>query len=158
VEELVVALNKSQPLGGNGILTTDAALRTQLRSVSPSLSIPAPEAILDPAALDKLLNLVDGDRNNLSNLIQSFLDDTSKLLSDLRRSLEIGDAELLRRTGHTLKSSGRDFGATSLSQLGKQLEDLGRNKMLAGADELVAQVETEYAPITIALEKFRDRA
>jgi signal transduction histidine kinase/DNA-binding response OmpR family regulator/HPt (histidine-containing phosphotransfer) domain-containing protein len=156
VQELIAALNKVQSSTGNGISATDARRsRTMPRPVLSSKNIPSAESVLDRSAIDKLLNLVGGARNSLSDLITSYLDDTTKLLSDLRRAVETNDTDLLRRAGHTLKSSSRDFGATSLSQLGKQLEDLGKDQTLIGAADLVAQAEAAYEPVKTALGKVR---
>jgi signal transduction histidine kinase/CheY-like chemotaxis protein/HPt (histidine-containing phosphotransfer) domain-containing protein len=151
VDELVAALNKSVLASVNpgDVAALPADPQPDLSSMSP----PSAEASFDPTAIDKLLNLVGGDRSALSELIGSYLDDTSRLLHDLRQALENNDADLLHRAGHTLKSSSRDFGAITLSELGKQIEDLGKRKTTSGAAELVAQAKTEYEPIRVALEQ-----
>jgi len=59
----------------------------------------------------------------------------------------------LRRAGHTLKSSSRDFGASSLSDLGKLLENLGKEHTTNGAPDLVAQTEAEFESVRTALEQ-----
>jgi HPt (histidine-containing phosphotransfer) domain-containing protein len=59
---------------------------------------------------------------------------------------------LLRRAGHTLKSSSRDFGALTLSDLGKQLEDLGKENRISDASELLAQAEIQFEPVRVKLE------
>jgi len=142
IDELIAALSKTQP--------------TPAGELPPSAKEPCQaESVLDPAALETLLDLVGGDKNSLFDLIDSFLDDTAKLLADLRRALKTNDVILLRRAGHTLKSSGRDFGAKSLSELGKQLEEIGKGKTLNGAAELVTQAEAAYGPVKAALEKVR---
>ena len=156
VQELIAALNRVQPSTGNGIPATDAfRSQTMPQPVLPSKNILSAESELDRSAIDKLLNLVGGDRSSLSDLITSYLDDTAKLLSDLHRAVDTNDTNLLRRAGHTLKSSSRDFGATSLTELGKQLEDLGKEQTLIGAAELVTQAESAYSPVRNALEKVR---
>jgi len=156
VDELVTALNKAVPLAANGVSAVDPVRsQTQPRLASLSLGILSPEVSFDPTAIEKLLDLTGGDRTALAELILSYLNDTSKLLDDLRHALERNDPELLRRTGHTLKSSSRDFGAMALSQLGKQLENLGKAKTTSGASELVEQAEAEYEPVRIALERIR---
>jgi signal transduction histidine kinase/CheY-like chemotaxis protein len=137
VRELMTALSR-QPVASEEPAAFDAASTS--------------EPVLDPAAIAKLLNLVGGDQAGLSELIASFLEDTPVLLRNLRRGLETGDPELVRRAGHTLKSSGRDFGATHLAQLGQQLEYMGKEKMLVGAVELLEQAESEYQTVQIALE------
>ena len=58
--------------------------------------------------------------------------------------------------GHTLKSSSRDFGAPVLSQLGYELEIMGKDRTRSGAENVLAQVETHFPKIKIALEEIRD--
>ena len=136
VEALVTALNKCQ--------------------VTPaSTSEAAQQAALDQAALDNLLNLVGGDRAGLVELIGSYLEETPKLLASVRQALETGDTKLLLRAGHTLKSSSRDFGATRLAELGRQLEGLGKEQTLEGAAKLAVQAEGEYGLVRTALEKLQ---
>jgi signal transduction histidine kinase/CheY-like chemotaxis protein/HPt (histidine-containing phosphotransfer) domain-containing protein/uncharacterized protein YigA (DUF484 family) len=157
VQELIAALNRTQPSStANGLPATEARRSQNMpQPVLPSKNILSAESELDRSAIDKLLNLVGGDRSSLSDLITSYFDDTAKLLSDLHRAVDTNDTNLLRRAGHTLKSSSRDFGATSLSDLGKQLEDLGKEQTLIGAAELVTQAESAYSPVKNALEKVR---
>jgi len=147
VHELVAALNKSQ------LVVAAADSQTRAKPVSPSKNVPVAEATFDPSAIDNLLKIVGGDQDGLGELIRSFLEETPPLLLDLRHSLENSDAELLRRTAHTLKSSARDFGAIRLSQLSQQLEKIAKENALTGAAELVAQTEAEYEPVKAALEK-----
>jgi len=112
------------------------------------------EGDFDPSALNKLLNLVGGNKSDLAELVRSFLEETPPLFIDLRTALEIDDVELFRRSAHTLKSSARDFGAIQLSQLSHQMETLSKQNTLAGATELLTQVEAAYEPIKTALEEY----
>ena len=112
-------------------------------------------AELDRAALDKLLELVGGNPVLLGELIDSFLQETPPLLVALHRSLEEGNAAGLRQAAHPLKSSSRDFGATQLSELARELEDMGKAGQLNGAAPLVAGVEDEFPWVKTALEAVR---
>jgi len=149
VEALVSALNRCRP----------QAEPAPLSSASPGQGT-APEATpagtaLDPSALDTLLALVGGEQALLLELIDSFLQETPPLVAALRRSLEEGDAERLRRAAHTLKSSSRDFGANQLSESARALEAMGKAGALAEAAALVAQVEAQYPQVQAALEAVR---
>jgi len=46
-----------------------------------------------------------------------------------------------------------NFGATSLTELGKQLEELGKEHTTNRAPDLVAQTEAEFEPVRTALER-----
>jgi len=115
----------------------------------------SPGTVLDRAALDKLLALVGGEPALLGELIDSYLQDTPPLLVALRRCLDEGNAVGLRQAAHPLKSSSRDFGATRLSELARELEEMGKAGTLEGAAALVALVEAEYLSVKAALEAVR---
>lgn len=154
VNELMAALNRAW-----------AALSLRSRANDPlhfnpiaRVTLPAapnaqPAPVFEAEALDKLLELIGGDHNGLRDLITSFLEDTADLIYDLRLALRTNNIDLLRRTGHTLKSTARDFGALALSKVGRQIEELAMQKTFAGAAELVAQAELCYPPVKAALEE-----
>ncbi len=159
VDELVAALSKSHHLLETGTRAADAIRsRTVSRPGPLSTDVPAPDAAFDPVAIDKLLELVGGDRNGLVELIDSFLNDLAVLLKDLRHAVSTEDTELLRRAAHTLKSSSRDFGAIRLSELCQQLEAKAKAEVLNGAAELVQQVEAEYERVKVELDLVRKRS
>jgi len=57
----------------------------------------------------------------------------------------------VRRVGHSLKSNGTDFGATTFSGLCKELEMMGKSGELDGAADLAAQIVVEYEKVEAAL-------
>jgi HPt (histidine-containing phosphotransfer) domain-containing protein len=151
-------LNKAVPLSASGTSAVDPIRsRTMPRPASPISSNSSAEAAsdvpFDTSAIDKLRDLVGGEQSALAELINSYLNDTSTLLRDIHQAIEKDDAELLRRAGHSLKSSSLDFGAPALSKLGKQLEDIGKQKTTANASELLAQAEVQFEPVRVALER-----
>lgn len=152
VDELVAALNKSQPTNRNETLHKElkhpkTGLHGNLKQNASSLTT------IDPSTLDSLLKLVGGDKTSFNDLIRSFLDETPPLLNQIHEALKVKDKDLLRRSAHTLKSSSRDFGAVRLSELCQKLEVLGKTGNLEEAMELVTQVETEYESVEEALKK-----
>jgi PAS domain S-box-containing protein len=170
VEELVTALSKCQPgreqgsrgagkLGGKGAgeqgsggdLAETERISEEVEGLFAEEQSESQNPI-DLSTLDQLRDLVDGDEAALAELIDSFLTETPPLLVRLRRALEAGDTAGVRMAAHTLKSSSKDFGALALSQLGQELEALGKAGTLAGVAERVAQVEAEYEPVKAALE------
>ncbi|ESY51407.1 MULTISPECIES: Hpt domain-containing protein [unclassified Mesorhizobium] len=84
-------------------------------------------------ALDKLLDLIGGDQDSLAELIESFLEESTLLVEQMRRAAESGDRSGLGRAAHTLKSSARDFGANQLSALCAAMEQSCRASMPGGA-------------------------
>jgi PAS domain S-box-containing protein len=104
----------------------------------------APAATIDGSALDRLRETVGGEEA-LGELTQTFIRDTTRLLSDLRRDLEAGRTSDVRRHAHTLKSTAASFGASELSELCRRLEDLARGGSLDGGALLLAEIEAAFA-------------
>ena len=154
IEDLVAALNKSQQFV-NEKLATKQFLVLQDRSGTGS-SFPKPNSTaLDPDVLNQLLKLLGGDRDNYIKLIDSFLEETPKLIEGIRTALRNKDNELLRRMSHTLKSTSRDFGAIQLSTQGAKLEAIAKTGSMEGTPGLMTEVETEYASVDRALRSIR---
>ncbi len=109
------------------------------------------ETPLDAASLDKLRELSGGDTGLLVQLIQIYLEDAPKLLADMGQAVESGDAELLRRAAHSLKSNSAEFGASELSALARSIEEMGKAGALEGASEWVSKAQQAYAQVEAAL-------
>ncbi len=110
-------------------------------------------AILDPAALKELRLMADGDNTFVARLINIFFNSAAQHFADLRRAVERHDAPALRRAAHSLKSNSRQFGATALAKLCRDLEAQGRAGQFEGAAEKIAQAEAAYALVRAALEQ-----
>ena len=111
--------------------------------------------ILDPAAWENLREMVGGDAEFISELVDTFLEDAPRMLSDMHQALKDGDATVLRRAAHSLKSNSAEFGAMALSSLCRELEELGKAGTFSSVDELLARVEAEFAQVKVALEAAR---
>jgi PAS domain S-box-containing protein len=109
------------------------------------------EDVLDYEAIEEL-RARGGDDAFVVQLVETFLRDAPALLETLHGALENGEAQHLHRAAHTLKSSGRVFGATRLAELCQELEATARTGALAGAAELVAGIDEEYARVAAALQ------
>lgn len=94
-------------------------------------------AVIDePALMDRL----EGDRQLLKELADLYFEDEPVLLAQIERAIESGDAELLRRTSHTLKGSVSNFCAPLAQAAAYSLECAGRNGTLERAPELLVQL------------------
>jgi PAS domain S-box-containing protein len=118
---------------------------------------PLPAGVLHLPALKRLLDTIGDDPELLSALIDTFLRDAPRLVDGAKGGLQQGQADEVRRAAHTLKSNGATFGATTFSELGRELESLARSGALEGAAELIEQLEAEYESVRIALEAVRER-
>jgi CheY-like chemotaxis protein/HPt (histidine-containing phosphotransfer) domain-containing protein len=94
--------------------------------------------VLDQTAL---LARVDGDRAFLQELAECFLKDSPRLLAAVRDAITRGDAQELSRAAHTLKGSVSNFCAPAAIDAARNLEMLGGEGDLTGADEAFAVLE-----------------
>ncbi len=77
------------------------------------------------------------------------------MLKEMRRATQTGEAAILHREAHSLKSNCADFGATTLSVLCRELEMMGESATLEGAVEKIGQAEAEYERVKEALVALR---
>jgi CheY-like chemotaxis protein len=79
--------------------------------------------ILNYAFLRKLYLKQQRDGSNIvNNIIDIYLDQSSRLLADFTKAIEISDIETVRTIAHTLKSSSANVGALGLSALCREIE------------------------------------
>ncbi len=111
----------------------------------------APEPVWEPTAI---LAELEGDREFVVKLIECFLNQYPKILSDIRESLRRGDSTLLERSAHKLKGSVSHFGAPSAYEAARRLEEIGRNGDLDGAEEAEEDLEREIGRLEEHLAEF----
>ena len=99
---------------------------------------------LDPLALQNLLAVVGNDRASLSELVQVFLTESERYMGSIKSGLEVGDAPLVRRSAHTLKSSARDFGHQRLFNVSRSVESFGKDEQLEQVKPLLGAMEKSY--------------
>ena len=99
---------------------------------------------IDMNVLNNLLESVGGDREFLQELVETFFSDSPEQFSALKTALNTGDAEVFRRAAHSMKSNSASFGAMSLSDLFKQLEEIGKSGEIANGSDLLADAEAAY--------------
>ena len=108
-----------------------------------------PDAAIDLAILDELLETVGGDESFLAELLTSYLSDSPPLLEEMERSAAAGDATSLRRAAHTMKSTSASLGAMRLSGICRDIEAAA----IAGEAPAarVAEAAAEYRAVGEAL-------
>ncbi|MCZ6668780.1 MAG: response regulator [Gammaproteobacteria bacterium] len=112
--------------------------------------------VLDADAIKRLEQLAGGDNAFLVEFIDTFLDGAPKMVGEIKQSLDDGDAATLRRVAHTLKSNSAALGASHLSALCKELEDMGANETMNDASQKFDLLEQEFEPIVTVLHSMRE--
>ncbi|GIT93231.1 hypothetical protein JANAI62_37250 [Jannaschia pagri] len=108
-------------------------------------------AQFDPSAITNLMEIIGGDAEAFAMLKQSFLDEAPKLLAQIKAGDTAGDAKMVRRAAHTLKSSANDFGALRLAQLCKSIEADAQRGSLTTLATTLPVLEAEFEAAVDAL-------
>ncbi len=79
-------------------------------------------AVLDPSALDQILEDTGGDPEFIIELIRDYRDNTRALLVELVDACASDDPARARRAAHTIKGTSASMGALALSALAADAE------------------------------------
>ena len=110
---------------------------------------------VDPAALDRLLEMTGGDPEFLDELVQTFLEDAVIQLEAMRAAAGSGAAEELVRPAHSLKSNSANMGAERLAELCRSLEADARNGAVDAAGDRVTEAAQEFDRVRAELVKLQ---
>ena len=112
------------------------------------------DSVIDPSAFNGLKEV--GGADFINELIDTFLEDAPRMLEDLGLALANNNAELFRRTAHSLKSNSNTFGALALADLAKELELIGREDQLDTVGDKLDKLSAEYVKVESALKGMRN--
>lgn len=114
-----------------------------------------PPRSVDPAALDRLLEMTGGDPEFVDELIQTYLDDAVAQLEGMRAAAADDSPEKLIRPAHSLKGNSANVGASRLEDLCRQLEADARAGPVERAADRVAAAEAEFERVRAELARLR---
>ncbi|MCX7172825.1 MAG: ATP-binding protein [Proteobacteria bacterium] len=118
----------------------------------PDRRAPQAERRLDRTALEHIRALDrPGSNGLLRQLVAAYVKNTPVQIRALHDSAASNNAETLRNTAHSLKSSSLNVGATALAGMCRDLELGCRSGMIDQAPSRVAAIEHEYALVEKAL-------
>jgi HPt (histidine-containing phosphotransfer) domain-containing protein len=95
----------------------------------------------------------DGDLNLLRIVAGTFLETTPPLLSDMREAIAAGDAGSVSRIAHRFRGSLANFGADEAVEAALQLEKMGAEGDLAGADAACETLIEGYETLRVGLDR-----
>jgi PAS domain S-box-containing protein len=139
MQELVNSLEQSQ--------SSRLPSRPEQAQTTPRHA-PGSHPAVDPAVIDNLRTVL---RDETGEVVNIFLENGARLMEEMRQALLKQDSNAIERAAHTLKSSSATFGALTLSALCKELELLGRQNQLAGAEEKVRCAESEFERVKVEI-------
>jgi HPt (histidine-containing phosphotransfer) domain-containing protein len=115
-----------------------------------------PRPAVDPAAIDRLLEMTGGDRDFLVDLMDTFIEDGSRQLDALSAAVEMADTDAAVRPAHSLKSNSASMGAERLADMCRALEADARAGTIDDGPARVGAAQNEFWLVRIALESLRD--
>ncbi|MCL5773032.1 MAG: response regulator [Firmicutes bacterium] len=153
VKELIDSLSKCQPRYANEVSRKEVH---KIKESSEGHEASDSQKVFDPASFQRLKSTLGRKANEmLPGFIDSFFEESSKLINDAREALNQGNAKVLHRSAHTLKSIAANFGAMALSEVAQNIEHLAKDGIPEGAAELIESAGQEFAKAKTALEKVR---
>lgn len=112
---------------------------------------------LDNDAFAAFVTMVGDDPVIIGEIIDSYLEDTPKLIADATRAVASQDAAALRIAAHSIKSSSAQLGANGLAEVAQELEVLGKAGSTDDAHDLLEPLNTAFERARADLEANRDQ-
>jgi HPt (histidine-containing phosphotransfer) domain-containing protein len=112
------------------------------------------DPIIDPNTISELKATVGSEF--IGELIDTYLEETPRLIEELVPLLEKLDTVAFGRTAHSIKSSSASLGALSFAAQAKELELMGKAGDLTGAEVKVEQLKVDYGQVKRALKELKD--
>jgi two-component system, sensor histidine kinase and response regulator len=100
---------------------------------------------------DEVMERVDGDIELLMDMVELFIADYPKLMSNIKNAIIQKDSKELGRSTHTLKGSVSNFSANYVYEIALELEMMGRNNDMSNAEEAYTNLESEIEQLIKAL-------
>ena len=109
--------------------------------------------VIDRSYLESILALQQPDAPNvLDTMIGLFFKNSPGYMNAMHHALASADAVGLWNAAHAFKSCCAILGALPLSAMCRQIESMGRENALDGAEELLAAIDREYGAACTTLE------
>ena len=93
--------------------------------------------------LSRAMEAVDGDKGLLRSLVDDFLEDYPQHLEELEGLIAKNDSAQVERKAHSLKGSIGNFGVGKAYELAYQIETLGKESRLEGAEDVLKKLEEQ---------------
>lgn len=117
-----------------------------------------PPEVIDQPTFSRLLESLGGDVDFLNELVEAYLASTPELFATMQKAISAGDAPVLQRAAHSLKSGSNNFGALAFAALCKELEDIAKTGILASAEEKYSRLKAVYPEVATELQSLMQSA
>jgi PAS domain S-box-containing protein len=139
---------------------TDRSWLHRDQTNTPSKAVPESSATTTPAEHIESSSVVDysawnpirmlkrpGHPDPLGKLLARYVEDSRKLVDQLRQAVASNDPATLQTVAHRLKSSSATLGAMTVAAHCKELEALGRSHRIEGASDHFRHLERDFEAV-----------
>ena len=112
------------------------------------------DTVIDLNVYHALIEVVGEDF--IGEMVDAFLEEGAQLMTDLGKGLANQDIDIFRRAAHSLKSNAATFGATKLSDLSEELEEMARQGQLEGGGEKLKPISAAFSKTEYALKELKN--
>ena len=134
---------------------TTKELERVLRAARPRPSPPGGHGVLGGAELDALLRLTAGSPETLQQIIDDYLEASSRLVTTMKLAAEKGDARSMEHAAHSLKGASGQMGAQQLMLESAAVERAAASGDLAAARERLPALESKHESARARLVELR---
>lgn len=110
------------------------------------------EMHVDPAALKTIEAIQEeGETSLVAEAVNIYLEDTPKIIQEIRQAATASNPKAMRRAAHKLKSSSAALGAKLLADECRRIEEMGDSHVPSEAGVLLEEIEAEYELVSSLL-------
>ncbi len=143
-QQILEVLDRWLPRAGGAKPAQPAATITQ--------SLPKGGDIIDRQVLEQLRELQSKDDPDLlARVLKLYVSDSPREMAKIADAMTAGDAKVIERAAHTLKSTSANVGANLMSRLCAELQAAGRSGNFDAARELFPNITAEHLRVQTAL-------
>jgi CheY-like chemotaxis protein/nitrogen-specific signal transduction histidine kinase/HPt (histidine-containing phosphotransfer) domain-containing protein len=127
--------------------------RSQSKASAPTPLEPAAEQQSPVYDRDGFLDRLMGDEEMAQTVVEVFLDDIPKRIESLKRSLEAGDAETVKRIAHSIEGAAANIGGEALRELAGEIEKACEDGHFESVNERCPELEHQFNRLKEATQK-----
>ena len=97
-----------------------------------------------PMEYERALEEFEGDEEFLMEVLEGFIENVKSQIKIIRQAISDGDAEIVRREGHSIKGGAGNLTAGKLADIAFELEKIGRSGALKEGSDVLKKLEQEF--------------
>ena len=106
---------------------------------------------IDTSALRRLLNVIGGDVEDLTEFIDDYAEIAPELFAQIKDGVAISNWNAVKIAAHSLKSNSNDLGASTLANLCSGIEHESAQGGVENIEEKIIQIAVEMEKALAAL-------